>query len=607
MTEYGRGPGSEPWHPEDPLFGDGGWGGQQAHQGPQSPYDGQPQQQYPQQPQYGEWTQEQQQSGYGQQPYPYADQQGQPQFDQHGQQYAGPQGGQYPQGEQYPGPQGQQQFDPQYAGHAPQQFDPQAQPQHQGGWDATGTHGHVPYAADPGDPYGQQPVAYGAEQPDLYGTEDAYPPPVPPGRRTPEPSPGPDPETGWDPGEDEGEKAFFTGGDDEDADGTDAGGDGESGSRTPRGERRTKGRKPVKGRKQRTGCACMVVVLVFGGGLAGVSYFGYQFYKNRFAPAPDYAGSGNGEMVQVEIPKGYGGYDIGRKLKELGVVESVDAFVSAQQANPNGKTLQDGVYTLQKHMSAASAVELMLSPKSHANLVIAEGLRNIKIYDLIDKRLQVASGTTMKIAKADYKSLGLPAWALNHPNLHDPLEGFLFPSSYPVAKGQKPEAVLKSMVALANEKYTEMGLEKKADSLGLDGPWQLLTVASLVQAEGRSHEDFTKMAEVVYNRLKPDNTETFGSLEFDSTYNYVKNQSKLDLSTAEVRKYNNPYNTYHDKGLPPGPIDNPGTEAIQGALDPTHDGWYYFISMDGKTTRFTKTYAEHEKLVAEWTASRKKH
>ncbi|MEW2129920.1 endolytic transglycosylase MltG [Streptomyces sp. NPDC005435] len=572
MTEYGRGPGSEPWHPEDPLYGDGGWGGQQAHQG-QSPYGGQPQQQYPQE-QYGDWSQGRQ-PGYGEQ-YPQ-----QPQHPQH---YDG-QGGAY--------------YDPQFAGQQhqhPQQHQPHQQPQG-GGWDATGTHGQAPYAADPGDPYGQQPVAYGAEQPDLYGTEDAYPPPQPPGHRTAEPAAGP--ETEWEQGEEAEEHPLAAdSGEDDDTE--------DEPATTGRSERRGKGRKPVKNKKGRTGCALMVVIVVFGGGLGGVGYLGYTFYKNRFAAPPDYVGSGNGKSVIVEIPKGAGGADIGRKLKEAGVVQSIDAFVSAQIANPKGKSLQDGVYTLQKHMSAASAVELMLSAKSRSNMIIAEGTRNVAIYQAIDKRLEVPKGTTQKVAQKDYKSLGLPAWAMNHANVKDPLEGFLFPSSYPVAKGQKPEAVLKSMVARANEKYTELGLEKKAKSLGLEGPWQLLTVASLVQAEGRSHEDFQKMAEVVYNRLKPDNTETFGALEFDSTYNYVKNQSKLDLSIAEVRKYNSPYNTYHDKGLPPGPIDNPGEEAIAGALSPTHDGWYYFISMDGKTTKFTKTYADHEKLVEEWTASRGK-
>jgi UPF0755 protein len=555
MTEYGRGQGSEPWHPEDPYYGDDGWGGQQAQVGPQSPYGGQPQH-YPEQPQQqyeGGWH-DGQQTGYGQAQ----------QYQQYDQQY--------------------------YAGHTQQQsYDQQA-------W-GQGTHTHAQYTdvryTDPQDPYAQQAAAsYGGDQSDYYGTPDAYPPPEPPSRRQAEPEPQ---QTDWDPGPDQGEHAFFAGGDDEEDEDDDP----------AEGRKARGGKKPKK--KSRNGCACLVLVLVFGGGLGGVGYFGWQFYQDRFGPAPDFAGDGNGEQVTVIIPKGAGGYEIGQKLKDLGVVESVDAFVSAQQKNPDGKKIQDGVYTLEKHMSAASAVELMLSPKSRDNLIIAEGTRNTDIYTLIDKRLEVPDGTTAKVAKQDYKKFGLPSWALNHPNVKDPLEGFLYPSSYAASKGQKPEAVLKDMVTRASDKYAALGLANKAKSLGLQDPWQLLTVASLVQAEGVSHDDFRKMAEVVYNRLKRGNPETYGSLEFDSTYNYIKNQSKIDLSITELRKYNNPYNTYYVKGLPPGPIDNPGEEALKGALNPTHDGWYYFISLDGKTSKFTKTLAEHNKLVDEFNASRNKN
>ncbi|MDQ0989811.1 UPF0755 protein [Streptomyces sp. V3I7] len=539
------------------MYGDGGWRGQQAHPGQQSPYGGQPQQ-HPGHAQQGDWAT-------GQHPV----------YD--------------PSQQQYYGDQGQQQ----YVGHA----QPQPQPQQQyaqGGWDATGTHAHVPYAADPGDPYGQHPVAYGAEQPDFYGTADAYPPPEPPARRRPEP----EPETDWDPGPDQGEHAFFSGGDDEE----DAEPTGRGGRSDRRGKGGGKGGKGAK--KRRNGCALMVVVLVFGGGLGGVGYVGFKFYQDRFGPAPDYAGNGNGETVTVEIPKGAGGYDIGRKLKEAGVIKSVDAFVSAQGANPNGKSLQDGVYTLQKEMSAASAVELMLSPKSRDNLIIAEGSRNAAVYAKIDARLKVPKGTTQGVAKKEYKSLGLPSWALNHPNLKDPLEGFLYPSSYPVAKGQKPKAVLKEMVARANEKYKAIGLEEKAEGLGLEGPWQLLTVASLVQAEGKTHDDFRKMAEVVYNRLKPDNTETNQKLQFDSTYNYLKGASNIHITLKEIYGDKNPYNTYTNKGLPPGPIGNPGDEALNAALNPTDDGWMYFVATDGMNkTEFAKTNAEFEKLAEKFNAS----
>ncbi|OWA03215.1 hypothetical protein B9W64_30550 [Streptomyces sp. CS159] len=577
MTEYGRGPGPEPWHPEDPLYGDGGWGGQQAQTGQQSPYGGQPQQ-YPEQQaqqQYGDWSNGGQ-SSYGG---------GQPQYDQYGNPHAEQQYDQY--GNQYDQHQyGQQQYDQQYA--------PQAQPQQgydDGGWGGGQPQAHYP--ADPSDPYGQQTGGYGAEQPDFYGTPEAYPPPEPPTRRRAEPEPQ---RTDWDPGPDEGEHAFFAGG------GGDGDDDAADDGREDRGDRRTRG--GGKPKKRRSGCACLVVCLVLGGGVAGIGYFGYQFYQDRFGAAPDFAGDGNGEQVTVTIPKGAGGSTIGQELKRQGVVKSVDAFIAAQQSNPRGKSIQDGVYTLQKEMSAESAVELLLSPESRSNLIIAEGRRNAAVYELIDKRLGVKAGTTAEVAKTEYKDLGLPEWALNHKNVKDPLEGFLYPSSYSAAKGQKPEDVLKQMVARANEQYEKIGLEEKAEGLGLEGPWELLTVASLVQAEGTTHEDFRKMAEVIYNRLKPGNAQTNGMLEFDSTYNYVKNQSKLDLSLAALRTYDNPYNTYFYKGLPPGPIDNPGEEALRGALSPTSDGWYYFISLDGKTSEFTKTNEEHQKLVDKWNASR---
>ena len=553
MTEYGRGPGSEPWHPEDPLFGDHGWGGQ-ADDG-QSPYGGQPQQ-YPQQPQqqhqqqyqqqYGDWATGQQ-DAYGQQHFPGQGQQ-QPYVDQGQQQYAG---------------QGQQQYD-------------------NGAW-VTGGQQQVPYAADPADPYGGQPVSYGAEQPDQYGTPEAYPPPEPPARRRAEP----EPKTDWDPGPDQGEHAFFAGGGDDDDDPAEDDPKGRGG----RGDR--KGRGSGKDKKRKSGCACLVVVLVFGGGLGGVGYFGYQFYQNRFGAAPDYAGDGTGTTVNVTIPKGSGGYAIGQALKDAGVVKSVDAFVAAQSQNPKGNSIQAGVYTLKKEMSGESAVALMLSPDSRNNLIIAEGKRNAEIYAVIDERLEIKSGTTAGVADKEWKTLGLPDWANTNKDIKDPLEGFLYPSSYPVSKGMKPKDVLQQMVDLAKEKYADFGLQTKAKSLDLDNPLQLLTVASLVQKEGKYKRDFEKVARVVYNRLKPDNTETYGLLDFDSTVNYLKGESKLATgSVDDLRKIDDPYNTYKIKGLPPGPISNPGDVAIEAALKPAKGNWYYFVSVSADKTLFAETNEE---------------
>jgi UPF0755 protein len=553
------------------LYGDQGWGGQQAAHG-QSQYGG-PQQPYPQDP-------------YAQQP-----QQAYPQHQQH------------PQHQQYGAPQDPyaqpQQHDP-YA-QQPQQHDPYAQqapqPQYNGGWD-TGQQAAMPYGAPPNDPYGNGTNGYG-ESHDYYGTPEAYPPPQPPGRREAAPEQAPSQNPDWDPDVPEEEThPFFTGVDD-DRDGRDPRDDDDEYDDDPRdgrrdgrggGERRGKGKK-----KNRSGCACLVVALVLAGGVGGAGYLGYTYWQNKFGAAPDYSGQGSGS-VEVEIPEGSLGNEIGSILKAKGVVKSVDAFIAAQAENPKGNSIQAGVYLLNKQMSAAEAVKMMLDPKSQNRLVIPEGWRNAAVYTLIDKKLGLKAGTTGDVAKKQADSLGLPQWAKNHPELKDPLEGFLYPATYPAAKGMKPEAVLKQMVTRANEEYGKVDLEGAAKKYKLDGPWQVLTVASLVQAEGLTHDDFRKMAEVVYNRLKPDNTATNRKLEFDSAFNYLKNQSKIKISSSEIRSNNDPYNTYYHPGLPPGPIGNPGDEALRATLNPTGDGWMFFISLDGKKTEFTKTAADHEKL-----------
>ncbi|MEU6876853.1 endolytic transglycosylase MltG [Streptomyces sp. NPDC046712] len=577
MTEYGRGSGSEPWHPADPLYGEQGWGGQQ---------------QYPQQAQYGQdqYAQDQYgQNAYGQDPYG----QGQPQgYDP---QYQQPQQPHQPQ--QYNDPQynDPQYNDPQYndpsyggqQGYPGQGYDTPGYPaqQYDTGWE-TGQ-AAMPYGTTPADPYGGQ-------NPDLYGTPEAYPPPQPPGRRQAPPEPAVD----WEAEPEEERHPFFTGEDgaDDDYD-DDPSEDGSS-----RGGRDRRGGKGKK--KGKNGVACLVVALVLAGGVGGVGYFGYQFWQGQFGAAPDYAGEGSGE-VQVEIPKGAGGYEIANILKKAGVVKSVDAFVSAQGKNPKGNTIQAGAYTLRKEMSAASAVSLMLSPASQANLIIPEGKRNTWVYEQIDKKLDLKAGTTQDVAKAKANDLGLPDWAKNHKDVKDPLEGFLFPASYPASKGNKPEDVLRKMVSRANQEYGKLDLEAKAQQLGLEGPWQLITVASLVQVEGKYKHDFDKVSRVVYNRLKPNNVETVGRLEFDSTVNYLKGQSTLDVGTVEdLRKIDDPYNTYDVKGLIPGPISNPGAEALKSALNPADGPWYYFVSINENKTVFSVTNEEHNKHVAEYEKQR---
>jgi UPF0755 protein len=584
MTDYGRGSGSEPWHPEDPLFGDQGyqqrphpqqqddWDPYATGQQPQYPYDGQqaPQQQYGRQEQYPQQGYPQQQQQYPQQGYPQQQQQ-------------------YSQGQE----QGQQYQDQQYQGQGYQ-----GQQQYND-WDTSGG-SSAPYGANPGDPYGGQPPAdpYGAQQPDFYG-QDGYPPPQQPQHRQPEQQPqqpmrsAPESTGDWDPEPEPETHAFFS---DDDADEAQPDDDAPAG----RGGRKRGGKGGKKeGKKRRSGCACLVVLLVLGGGVGGAGWFGYQFYESHFGAAPDFSGEGTGD-VQVEIPKGSTLTEMGNILKTAGVVKSVDAFTAAAGKNPKGKSIQAGFFLLHKEMSASAAVTMMTDPSKQSAIIVPEGTRDAQIYAMIDKKLGLADGTTRGVAKAQATKLGLPAWANTSDKIKDPLEGFLFPTRYSVGKSMKPEDILRAMVTEATKRYGAYDLAAEARKLGLKSPLEVVTVASLVQAEGKTTDDFRKMSRVVYNRLVPANKETFGILQFDSTYNYIKNTNDTKLKLADLKKLDDPYNTYFYKGLPPGPIGNPGIDALKAAIDPEPGDWYYFISLDGSKTQFTRTKAEHDKLAKQY-------
>ncbi|PJE95039.1 endolytic transglycosylase MltG [Streptomyces carminius] len=568
MTEYGRGSGSEPWDPDDPLYGDRGWKGTQP-----GDWDTHGEQQYGDP--YGQQQGHQQQYG-----DPYGQQQG------HQQQYGDPYGQQQGHQQQYGDPYGQQQ------GHQQQYGDPYGQQQ-----------GHQQQYGDPygqqqghqqqyGDPYGQQ--QYGdshddgqyADRPDPrqprqpqhgeYG-EQGQEPPRSRGRERPAPAPDLDEETGWDPGPDQGEHAFFT---DDDSDDDDHDADGRSAR-----ERRGKG-----GTKRRNGCACLVVATVLIGGIGGGGYFAYDFYQSRFAPAPDFSGSGSGE-VQVEIPEGSSLAEMGAILEKAGVVKSRAAFIEESNANAKSKTIQAGVYTLRKEMSAEAAMAMMLDPATQNTLIIAEGKRASDIYRLIDEKLGLEEGATAEAA--ENTDLGLPEWAKGNP------EGFLFPARYTLGEQTKPGDLLKKMVDRAEKEFAQIDLEAQAAQLDKT-PYEILTIASLIQAEAQEDEEFGKVSRVIYNRLDKDML-----LQFDSTINYAKGESKLDITVGETR-LDHPYNTYRNKGLPPGPIDNPGHQALEAALGPVEGNWLFFVTVKPGDTRFTDSQAEHEKNVQDFNAERDK-
>jgi uncharacterized YceG family protein len=548
MTDYGRGQSLPSWHPDDPLFGDQGWDGGRdaAHPGDGGPQAGQ----YADPYSTGQHQVPHQQGYYGQQP-----QQG-----HYGQ--GGYEGGPYDtgQGVAATDPRGMPVVDPYNTGQQP---------------------GY--YAAQQGYPQQQQQQGYPGQyaQPGGQAGPDGYLPPHPGGPGGGPGRPEADPETGWDPGPDQGEHAFFADSDDDD--------DGYDDDQPKRSRRNRDGEG-----KRRRGCACLAVTLLLAGGLGTAGYYGYGFYQTYFAPAPDFSGKGSGQ-VQVKIPDGASIADMGDELQKAGVVKSARAFVEASQAEKKSSGIQPGTYSMRKKMSGAAAVKLMLDPASQNGLIISEGLRAKAIYELVDEKLGEPKGTTEKVAKkARPSQLGLPRFAKGNP------EGFLFPSRYSVGEGSAPEDVLRDMVGRAKAEHTKVDLAGQARKAGKT-PEEILTIASLIQAEAQQDDEFGKVSRVIYNRLDKDMR-----LGFDSTINYAKGRSSLDTSVEDT-KFKSPYNTYLNPGLPPAPIDNPGHQAIEAALKPTKGNWLYFVTVKPGDTRFTASKAEHDRNVRDFNEEQRKN
>lgn len=297
----------------------------------------------------------------------------------------------------------------------------------------------------------------------------------------------------------------------------------------------------------------------------------------------DYAGDGTG-IVQVEVASGDTSADIGKKLAAAGVVKTATAFVDVAQGNAKSRDIQPGTYQLRLHMSAASALALLLEPTAliGGRVTIPEGTKLSKIKTIIEARTKITPAD-LDQALANPAALKLPAYANGH------VEGFLFPATYNVTASTTAGALLSQMVARFGQTAAAIGLEQGAQKLHLT-PYEVVTVASLIEAEVKRPQDYPQVAEVIYNRLH-----SGMKLELDSTVNYALGSSKQFLSQSDL-KTESLYNTYLHPGLPPTPIDSPGKAALEAALNPTPGKMLYFVTIDPVTgeTRFTDSEKQFE-------------
>jgi UPF0755 protein len=357
------------------------------------------------------------------------------------------------------------------------------------------------------------------------------------------------------------------------------------------------GRRAPKQRRRGPGCLIALVILAL---LAGAGYWGVtkgiDKVKDQFSSADDYPGPG-GDPVTFEVKQGDTISDMGRGLKAADIVASVDAFISAASDNPQSNKIQAGAYTLKKQMKASDVVAVLVNPDNivTTHVTIPEGLQVTQIVDLLVKDTGFKK-EEFEAALKDPKALGLPDYADGNP------EGYLFPATYDFKPDEEPADMLHDMVARWQQSAQQNDLEAGAEALGYT-PQQLMTVASIIEAEGRGKYR-TKIARVIYNRLEIDPNPAAGFLQIDATVNYALGRSGSTVLTQDDIESvaDSPYNTYKHKGLPPGPIEAPGDDSIQAALHPADGPWFFYVTVNLKTgeTKFTDSYDEFLEFKQEY-------
>jgi UPF0755 protein len=310
--------------------------------------------------------------------------------------------------------------------------------------------------------------------------------------------------------------------------------------------------------------------------------------ERLFGGGGDYSGSGTGSVLVV-VHDGDSARTIGDTLANAGVVKSGSAFADAAAVNSRSRQIGPGTYRLRRDMKASLALALMLKPSTLVDyrVTIPEGYTAAAIIATIAKKTPI-SAASLQAALADPASLGLPSWAGGH------VEGFLFPATYDIQPGETATQALAAMVTRFDQAATQVHLAAGAQRLGLS-EYAVVTLASIVQHEGRLVADFPKIAEVFINRLHDDMP--IGS---DATLLYFLGPSHHGTLTESELALNTPYNTRINKGLPPTAIDSPGDLALNSVLHHAVGPYLYFVTIDkAGHTAYATTLDRFNQLVAE--------
>jgi UPF0755 protein len=285
--------------------------------------------------------------------------------------------------------------------------------------------------------------------------------------------------------------------------------------------------------------------------------------------------------ARVEVVKGDTLSDVAAKLEEAGVIKSAFVFELQARYEGYGTEIKTGKYTFEPGQDSEEILQKLTAGVAVPTITVTipEGLTIRETARTVAAESSVPASEFEKAARrTDY------GYAfLDNPDVKS-TEGYLFPAKYEFEKevtaGQVVDRLLEQY--LLETQGLEMAEAKERLDLTED---QVVTVASLIEKEAATPEEKPLIASVIYNRMRRNTP-----LQIDATIQYALKRPKTNLSLADL-KIDSPYNTYENKGLPPGPICSPGRESIQAALNPARtDYLYYVLRADAKKHYFTKNY-----------------
>lgn len=344
--------------------------------------------------------------------------------------------------------------------------------------------------------------------------------------------------------------------------------------------RRSATPRATTGSRGRVVAIALVIVVVILGAAGAVAW--NALYKPAVKVQAD-------KPVQVEVPGGASTARIASIMAEKGVVDNALMFrLKTRSAEADGQ-LRAGVYDLVTGMSYDAVIaELKKGPAiKYTTVTIPEGFVISQIAERLSKQAGIPKKEFVKLARG-----GAEEFAADHPYLkgayEGSLEGYLFPKTYRFKEGTTAREAIEMMLDQFDREMATVDTGS-ATAQGFSVP-EIVVMASIIEKEARLADERPLVSSVIYNRLERDM-----KLEICATVEYILPGNRFRLTWRETRTPS-PYNTYLHKGLPPGPISNPGLASINAAVAPADTDYLYYVltGKDGSQT-YAATAQEFEK------------